>query len=520
MNRLITLPEGEAVEADYLGPLVEPVIVELEIENENEDEDEDEDEPQTEILDGLSAEQLATLPEGVVSRTEPPNPLPVLESQLPAFETFSLSNGLEVIFVEQHELPELQLQLVVGASNVSVPQDQQGLADFMADLLTKGTETRSAMEIAQQIEAVGGDVSSDAGLESITLSLNAPSTESPLAFDLLSDIVLHPTFPEKELGVSLEQTLTFLEQYEINPDTLANRQFGRLAYGGHPYSYYMTADTVNNISRDDLVDYYETYFKPNNALLVIVGDLSLSKAKIYTKQKFGQWKTGEVPDYLDYPTAQLGDTSQIYLVDRPEAEQATVQIGNKGINALNPDRYALRVVNTVLGAGASSRLFANLREDKGYTYGVYSRFGQASDTSTFRVLTDVGQEHAGEAIQEVLTELERIRTEEISEEEMQAAKGLIIGNFALGIEDPADFASQLSFRHRLGVPLEELNDYLQTIEAITPSEALSAAAEYIDSEQPIIVVVGNAKLLKSQLEALGSVVVVDSDGNVIEDIEE
>jgi len=188
-----------------------------------------------------------------------------------------------------------------------------------------------------------------------------------------------------------------------------------------------------------------------------------------------------------------------------------VQVGNRGIDAFNPDRYALQVVNTVLGSGASSRLFQNLREKHGYTYGVYSRFGQPHDVSTFRVLTEVSQEHTGEAIQEILAELKRIRTEKISEAEMTAAKGLIVGNFALAIEDPADFAGQLSSRQLMGLPVEELNSYLNTIEAVTADDALTAAAKYIVPDQPIIVVVGNAELLKPQLDKLGQVMVVEAN---------
>jgi predicted Zn-dependent peptidase len=267
-----------------------------------------------------------------------------------------------------------------------------------------------------------------------------------------------------------------------------------------------------------VVEFYETYFKPNNALLVVVGDTTLEEVQAQTERVFDDWEEGDVPDFLDYPEAEIGDTSVIYIVDRPESEQATIQVGNRGINARNPDRYALIVTNAVLGSGASSRLFENLRESKGYTYGIFSRFGRPNDVSTFRVLTNVDQAHAGDAVVEILKELEQIRTEPISEEEMEDAKGLIIGNFALAIEDPGDFASQLSTRRLTGVPIEELNTYLQEIEQITPEQAQKAAAQYIDSEQPIIVVVGNGEVLKPQFEEIGEVVVVDHEGNVAQEV--
>jgi len=504
MNILLTLPAGEEQQAEYPGLLVKPVEVKPE-------------RPATELFEPVDLDEvLADLPEDVVSRTEVPASLPVTETNFPPFETFTLDNGLEVIFVAQDELPKLALQLYVGGSNAAAPAGKQGVADFMAELLTKGTETRPAAEIAETIESAGGSVSSNAGLEWVSLSVDAVSTDAELAFDLLADMALHSTFPEKEFEVIKDQTLTFLEQDEVDPDTLANRQFGRIAYNGHPYGFYTSSETVENLSRADVLDFHETYFKANNALLVVVGDTTFEEVQTQAGRVFGDWEPGEVPNFLGYPEAEPGDTSVIYLVDRPDSEQATIQIGNRGINARNPDRYALDVVNTALGGGASSRLFDNLREDKGYTYGIYSRFGRPNDTSTFRVISDVDQTHTGDAIGEILYELDRIQTEEISAEELADTKGLLIGNFALRIEDPADFASQLSNRYLTGVPIDELNSHLQRLAEVTSEEAREAAATYIDTEQPIIVVVGNAEVVKPQLEELGEVVVVDKDGEVVE----
>jgi predicted Zn-dependent peptidase len=192
-------------------------------------------------------------------------------------------------------------------------------------------------------------------------------------------------------------------------------------------------------------------------------------------------------------------------------------VGNIAIDARNPDRYALEVVNSLLGSGSSSRLYLNLREDKGYTYGVYSRFARPNDKGTFRVLGDFNQESAGDAIVEILGELERVRTEPIAEDELENAKSKLVGGFALAMEDPSTFASQLAVRALTGVPIEELNDYLPTLEAVTAEEAHAAAEKYIDSESPIIVVVGNAEILKPQLEKIKPVREVDGEGNVIEE---
>ncbi|NJN95388.1 MAG: insulinase family protein [Anaerolineales bacterium] len=506
MNIQLTLKEGEEVLSDYPGLLVEPVEVEPEAE------------PTAEAADTkITAEVLAGLPEGIINRTGVPAALPVSESNFPPFEQFTLANDLNVIFVPQTETPKLRLQLNVGGSNAAAPADKQGVADLMADLLTKGTETRSAAEIAETIETAGGSVGSSASLEWTSLSVDAPTTATTLAFDLLSDMARNSTFPEKEFDVLKTQTLTFLEQDEVNPASMANRQFGRLAYGGHPYGFITDPETVKSLTREDVAEFHQTYFKPNNALLVIVGDISAEEAKAEAERVFGDWASGDVPEFLDYPEAELGDTSLIYLVDRPTSEQATVQVGNRAIDARNPDRYALSVVNTVLGGGSSSRLYTNLREDKGYTYGVYSRFGRPNDTSTFRVVGDVSQDHAADAVQEILKELAAIRSEPMAEQELTDAKNQLIGSFALAIEQPSDFADQLATRSLTGIPIEELNDYLQAIEQVTAAEAQAAASNYIDSDQPIIVVVGDAAVVKPQLEKLGQVMVVDNEGKAIEE---
>lgn len=498
MNIQLVLSEGEETLSESPGPLVEAV------------------QPAETVSTPLPVEMVepssAELPAGVVTRTEPPQPLPVGATNLPPFEQFTLNNGLHVIFVEQREVPKLQLKLVMGGANAAAPRDRQGVADFVADLLTKGTQTRSVDEIAQAIEGVGGSVSASAALEWISLSADAPVDSADLAFDLVSDMARNSTFPEREFEVNKTQTLTFLEQDAVNPTSMANRQFGRLAYGDHPYGFPTTPETVKSLTRDDVVEFYQTYFKPNNALLVVVGDTTLEAVRAQVERVFADWAKGEVPDFLAYPEATPGDTSVIYLVDRPASEQATVQVGNRAINARSPERYALEVVNTVLGGGSSSRLYTNLREEKGYTYGVYSRFGRPNDTSTFRVVGDVTQDHVGDAIQEILKELQRIRTEPISAQELADAKGQLIGGFALALENPGDFADALATRSLTGVPIEELGSYLQTIAQVTIDEAEAAAAKYIVSERPIIVVVGNAEAVKPQLEKVGKVVVVDNEG--------
>ncbi|MEZ4656176.1 MAG: insulinase family protein [Caldilineaceae bacterium] len=508
MNVQIALPDGAQTLATYPGELVTPLNVTATT-------------GIGPVTQTVSESVISALPTGVIMTTTVPAALGELKTNLPPFQTFKLDNGLNAIFVEQHETPTVHLDLFVGGSNTAAAADQQGIADFMADLIPKGTDTRSADEIAQSIEAVGGSVGSNAGLEWTSLSVDAPTPNATLAYDLLSDLAQHANFPQSEFDVEKSQTLTFLQQDAVNPTSMANHQFGRIAYGGHPngghpYGFITTPETVNKLTRDDVRKFYATYYKPNNALLVIVGDMSAADAQKMTEEALGSWASGTTPDFKKYPPATVGDTSVIYLIDRPESQQASIQIGNRAIDARSPDRYALLIDNAVLGGGSSSRLYTNLREDKGYTYGVYSRFAQPNDVGTFRVIGDVNQDHAGDAVQEILKELKGMQDKPLADQELADAKGMLEGGFALSLEQPGDFANQLAARYLTGVPISELNSYASSLQAVTAAQAQAAAQKYIDATQPIIVVVGDAKVVQPQLEKIGKVVQVDSDGKVVQ----
>lgn len=504
MNFQTVLAEGEAVSADEVLVEAQPVEAVATVATT----------PEPLVL---PADALAALPEGTTTRTEVPVSLGELTSNFPPFNTFTLENGLEVIFVQQSEVPKLRLQLVVGGSETAAAPDKQGVAGLMANLITQGTRWRSAATIAETIESVGGSISAGAALEWTYVAVDALTTDRELAFELLGEVARYPSFPPDLFEVSKQQTLTFLEVDAVDPNSMANRQFQRIAYQDHPYGYSTTPETVASLTRNDVRAFHRTFYRANNALLIIVGDLTLEEAQKLTERTFSLWRPADVPDYLDYPGRGQGDTEVIYLVDRPDAEQATIQVGNIAVDARDPARYALDVVNSVLGSGSSSRLFQNLREDKGYTYGVYSRFARPNDPGSFRVIGNFAPDSTGDAIREILGELARIQQEPIPEQELDEAKGKILGSFALAMENYGTFAEQLAVRRLTGVPIEELNSYLPAIEAVTAAEAQEAAAAYIESESPIIVVVGNAEALKPQLEAIKPVVVVDGEGNVIEE---
>ena len=496
MNKLITLKSGREVLATYPGKLVKPIDVPIN--------------SQPLKTSSITSEELAKLPAGVVSRTQPPKPLPAKEIKFPPYQTFSLNNGLKAIFVEHHEVPELQLELFVGGSDVAVPANKQGVTSLLADVITQGTKNSSGIKIAERIESVGGSLSAEAELEDFTVSTYSPSADAQVAFDTLADVVLNPTFPQPAFDVAKSQMLTALVESETDPSWLAERQLYQVAYPDHPYGFITSTKTVNKVTRSDLVNFHNTFFKPNNALLAIVGDISLEQAKAEAQRVFGNWQPGQVPNFLAYPTNRIGDTSVIYLIDRVGSEQATIRIGNLSLDAANPDDYALEVVNTVLGDGTTGRLFKNLRVQKGYTYSIESELANGShDIGTFVIATDVNQKYTGDAVREILKELQTIRTQLIPDSEFSGSKGKLLGSFDLGLEDPFDVVGELAGYQLLGLPLQEYENYRQEIDRVTKQDALKAAAKYISSE-PIIVVVGDASVVKPQLDKLGKVVQVDS----------
>jgi zinc protease len=491
LNIVQIVKEGEPVQSEYPGRLVD--------------------------APAQADNPFASLPPGVINRYAAPASLPASELQVPDFVTFTLDNGLEVIFVEQHKTPQVNLRLYVGGSDTALPADEQGIAEIMAGLLTRGTTTRTADEIAAEIESVGGQISGQSFSEFTGVFASGPATEAALIFDLLADVTLNPTFPAEELTLLRDQLLQAMRLEATNPNTQADRMFRKAIYPGHPYSFYRTLETVNAITVEDLQAFHATYYRPNNSLLVILGDLTRAEAEAQAERIFGDWTPGDLPDYLNYPTVARPETPRIYLIDRPGAEQSTLRLGNLALGPHSPERYALEVANTVLGgSGLASRLNKNLREAKGYTYGVFSGFTRRQDVGTFLVGGDVGVVNTGDAVKEILRELQAIRDTGVLTEELSQAQGMLIGQFTMGIADPASLAGELATRHLYGIPLAEIERYAEIIEAVTNSEVISAARTSIDLHAPVIVVVGDAAKIQAQLQEIAEVVLVNADGEILE----
>lgn len=456
-------------------------------------------------------------PEGVISRTEAPEELPDSEAQAPSFVTFELDNGLTVVVVEQQMAAVVRASLYVGGGNSALPLEGQGIAELLAAMVTKDTTSRTAEEIAGVLKRIGGVINASVTSEQMNITAMGPSLQRETLFDVMADVVLHPAFPADEFAVMQKQLLAEMTVDEHDPAILATRQFRRIVYGDHLYSYYSTPARIATFTADDLASFHESYFKPNNALLVITGDLDVEEARAQAEHSFGEWKAADIPDSARALEVNGAENMVIYLVDQPDTDEATIRVGNLAVRGTAEDRFALIVANHILGGRSlNSRLGLNLRVDKGYTVGVRSNVEMQRETGLFVVEGSFGQEVAGVSVREILAEIKRLQSEPLATQELNNAKSFLVAYYLADTNVPATFANRLASNFELGLPWASIDTYVSRLEAVTAAEVRAAAQHYMETEHPIIVVVGNAEVIQPQLQELGDVIVVDARGEALE----
>jgi zinc protease len=448
-------------------------------------------------------------------RQSPPPAMAARPMRLPAHTEATLPNGLRLLVVENHARPMASVDLYVPGGTAADPAGKLGLATMEAELLTKGTPTRTAKQIAEQIEGVGGSLDASAADDYVVLSTSVLSDQAGLAFDLLSDAALHASFPDEELQTARTRALSTLQAALGQPATIASRAFYSRVYGSHPYGHLRTPATVQAITRADLQQYHGAYFTPRNALLVVAGDVTPARARELATRYFGSW-TGAAAPAVAFPAPPAAGPTQIVLVHRPGSVQSNVVVGNLGIRPANPDRYALVVANQVLGGGADSRLFEILRQQKGWTYGAYSSVSRPRDVGLFSATAEVRTEVTDSALAEMLKQIQRIRGEPVSAAELGAATSYLVGSYPLKYETPGQLADRLALNRVLGLPDAELTDYPARVGAVTPAAVQRAAQQYLKPENLTVVVVGDASKVLSRLRAIGPVTLVDVQGRPID----
>lgn len=471
------------------------------------------------ILIRLAAPALlaGAMPAGTAAQqTTPPPPLAERPVRFPAFSESQLPNGLRILVVENHALPLANLDLYVRSGFASDPEDRLGLAQMTAALLDKGTATRSAVQIAETVEGVGGSIGASADQDNLTVSVRVLSDQLPLAFELLSDVVLRPTFPQEEMETVRAQQLAALRAALGQPGTLASRMLERQVFGAaHPYGRRSTPQTVSAITRDDVVAFHGAHFVPANALLVVSGDVTPEQAQEMARRYLGEWAGGPAPrDAFPQPPAR--ERTEIFLVHRPNSVQSSLYVGHPGLRPDNPDYYAVQVLNMVLGASGNSRLEEVLRSRHGWTYGARSRFSRLLGGGAFSANTDVRVAVTDSALAELMAQMRRIREEGVTEQELERAKSFMVAAFPGQLETAAQAAGTLATTRLLGLPPEHLIQYPQRVAAVTAADVQRVAREYLHPDRAVIVVVGDAAQVLERIRPIAPVTVFDVEGRPID----
>lgn len=439
--------------------------------------------------------------------------------KLPAVRTTILPNGLELAVVEAHKVPVVDVSLVIDAGGVRDPGNLPGVATFTATMLQQGAGRRTALDIADETAFLGAQLTVNAGFDVATASLHVPKRRLAAALDLLADVVLRPTFPDSEVTRQRELRRTQLIQQRDEPTLVANVAFPAIVYGAaHPYGRPLAGNdsSVAGLSRDRVTAFYNTYYRPNSARLLVVGDVTLEEARQLVTARFGAWARGTAPAAAA-AAAPATAPRTIYLIDKPGAAQSVVRIGHVGPARDTPDYFALQVLNTILGGAFTSRLNQNLRETHGYTYGAGSAFALRRAGGPFVAQASVVTAKTDSSLIEFLKELRRIRDETVPAAELEKAKQYII----LGL--PGDFettaGSAFRFRDLLvyGLPLDYYTGYIDQVKAVTAADVQRVARRYIDPDKFDIVIVGDRSQIEAGLKALneGPIVYRDLWGQVL-----
>lgn len=457
--------------------------------------------------EALIARQEAMLPKGQ------PNP----KFSLPAIEKTKLSNGLNVWLVRRSELPIISMNLVLGSGATFDPADKSGIASMTATMLNQGTKTRSAIDIANQLQSIGALVNAGASWDATNISMQTLTRNLDQALDIFSDVIVNPSFPASELESLRRRALVGFLQRKANPTAVADVVYNRVLYGSQPYGRQLTGDekSVKAMTRDDVMNFYNANYRPNNATLIVVGDVDKGTLMPKLEKAFAGWKPGDASQ----TNAKIADETMmakpgIYLVDKPGAAQSSVSIGQVGIERSNPDYYAVQVMNSILGGGGTARLFMNLREDKGYTYGAYSRFSVRRAAGPFAAAGEIQTVSTKEAVEEFMKELNGIRGQRpVTPKELEDNKQALIRRFPAGFETVGQISTQLSNLVIYNLPDNTFNDYISKINAVTLEDVNRVANKYLTPDKMAIVIVGDRKVIEPGLKQLGyPITLMDTEG--------
>lgn len=435
--------------------------------------------------------------------------------KLPAIERASLPNGVTLQVVQQHELPLVQLTLVI-AGGTKLDGNQPGLASFTTRMLTEGAGTRDANALQGELAFLGAQLFANAGTDAFTISLNVPKRTLGEALDLLGDVILRPTFRAADVRRQRDLRLASILQRRDNANVLASLAFNQLVFpAGHPYHRPSDGDSATTAALDSasVRRFYEQTFVPERARIVIVGDVTVPEVRALLARRFDGWTRGTAARTMAAVTAKpVSNTAiKIFLVDKPGAAQSVIYLGAPGAERLSPDYPALTVMNTILGGSFSSRLNANLRETKGYTYGISSRFAWAPLAGPFSISTSVRTGVTDSALVEIFREVKMIRDLAVDGTELERAKAYVALGVPQRFETNGQIAAQIVDLGMFSLPLTSLGDFISKVNQVTAADVQRVARQYLPAESATLVVVGDIAKIRTGIEALklGAITVLD-----------
>ncbi len=450
-----------------------------------------------------------------LDRSVRPQPGPAPEIKLGTFETFTMPNGMQVIVVENRKVPVVSFQLILEIDPF-MEGDAKGFVDFAGQLMREGTTTRSKAQIDEAIDFIGGSLSTT----STGIFAQSLTRHRSTLLELMADVLLNPTFPNEELQKRLTQTRSALQTIKTDGNAIARNLATTQIFGpNHPYGEVETEESLDKITVEKLRNYYKTYWKPNVAYMVVVGDINLREARDLMNRYFGSWQKGDVPTH-SYPTPQAPAGRRVVFAEREGAVQSVVQVGYPiELPVGHPDAIKVSVMNSILGGGVfSGRLMQNLRETKGYTYGARSSLTNDRLVGRFLASTEVRNSVTDSTVVEILYEMNRLINEPVDEETLQLVKNFMSGTFARSLENPRTIANFAYNIRRFNLPADYYANYLKNLNAVTLADVKQMAARYLKPENSVVIVAGNISEVPETLErfcASGKVEFFDAFGRPI-----
>ena len=445
------------------------------------------------------------------------------EAVFPAMQRATLSNGLKVILAERHAAPVVEFRLMVDAGYAADQGAIQGTASLAMNMLDEGTTSRSALEISEEAAMLGANMGSFSTLDVSLVTLSALKENLGASLDLYADVILNPSFPQNELDRLKKQQLAGIQREKATPVQMALRVFPKLLYGeGHAYSLPLTGSgteaSVGSLTRENLSDFHQTWFKPNNATLIIVGDVTMSELEPLLEQRFGNWNQGSVPTKNIAEVAHKSSPT-VYLMDRPGSQQSIIFAGHVAPPTNNPNEIAIETMNSILGGAFTSRINMNLREDKGWAYGAFTLLWDARGQRPFIVYAPVQTDKTSESIQEIVNELAGFLGDQPpTDEEVLKAQSDQTLSLAGRWETNNAVEGSIGQIVQYGLPDDYFDTYTELVRALSVDQVTEAAHQVVHPNNLVWVVVGDRSVIEPKIRELdlGEIFLMDSDGNVIE----